>query len=178
MGRRPVRSHGRRRKPAIAHKNNRKPDWVVAAVINLRAHQPKQGMGTLAQTFNRLYAASRNVTVSKSYVHYTVRRHQLEIEQERRRIRQRSSPYRSNSGPNFVLARSENMKIDVRLKSTISPGSTRSFLLDKPKRGVTSKGFHLSLKEVVSSHRSMKKSQILSSTGPSATWRSTSAVRI
>ena len=46
-------------------------------------------MVTLAQTFNRLYAASRNVTISKSYVHYTVSLHRLKIEQERRRIRQR-----------------------------------------------------------------------------------------
>ena len=88
MGRRPGRSYGGRRKPTIVHKNNRKPEWVVAAVINLRAHQPKQGVVTLVQTFKMLYAA-RNVTVSKSYVHYTVRRHRSEIEQERRRIRQR-----------------------------------------------------------------------------------------
>jgi hypothetical protein len=69
--------------------NNSKPDWVVQAAIRLRAHQPRQGFDKLAQTFNQLYAASRRMTVSKSYVHYTVRRHRLAIEEMRRQIRKR-----------------------------------------------------------------------------------------
>ena len=76
-------------KPPPTRKNNRKPEWVVQAVIRLHAHQPKQSFDKLAKTFNRLYAGSRQVTVSKSYVHYTVRRHRLEIEQLRRNIRRR-----------------------------------------------------------------------------------------
>lgn len=39
--------------------------------------------------FNRIYASSRKITVSKSYVHYTVRKHRYEIEVLRRKLKHR-----------------------------------------------------------------------------------------
>lgn len=91
-GLRPPRSvcHGSRRPapPCPAPRRNRsKPEWVVKELIRLKAHQPKEGSVTLAFTFNRLHRVSRQMTVSKSYVAYTVRRHQLAIAQLRKKIK-------------------------------------------------------------------------------------------
>ncbi|WP_426162277.1 integrase core domain-containing protein [Pseudoduganella sp. R-34] len=75
----------RRMKPAQT--NRRKPQWVVDAIIRLKALQPKASNRVMAAQFNRLYAASRRMTVSSSYFHYTVRDNQLAILRKRREIR-------------------------------------------------------------------------------------------
>ncbi len=45
------------------------------------------GCRTIGTLFNRRYAHSRKMTVSKSYVHYTIRKHRYEIEVLRRRLK-------------------------------------------------------------------------------------------
>lgn len=75
----------RRLKPP--HTNRRKPQWVVDAIIRLKALQPKASNRVMAAQFNRLYSASRRMTVSSSYVHYTVRAKQLAILRKRREIK-------------------------------------------------------------------------------------------
>ena len=70
-------------------RNNRKPAWVVDEVIRLKAYLPKCGYDTLVFTFNRLHDVSRQMTVSKSYVAYTVRNHRLAIVHLRREIKHR-----------------------------------------------------------------------------------------
>lgn len=72
-------------KPGI--RVQRKPEWVVEEVIRLKAHLPQAGSRRLADTFNRCHAVKRRMTVSKSYVAYTVRRHRYEIACRRRAIR-------------------------------------------------------------------------------------------
>lgn len=83
---------GRRKqtaRPRSNRRNNRKPDWVVDEIIRLKAFHPKYGHVALANLFNRLHDASRQMTVSKSYVSYTVRGHTLAIAQLRRNIRRK-----------------------------------------------------------------------------------------
>ena len=75
--------------PSSPRRNNRKPEWVVDEVIRLKAYLPKCGYGTLVFTFNRLHGISRQMTVSKSYVGYTVRNHRLAIVHLRREIKHR-----------------------------------------------------------------------------------------
>lgn len=79
---------GRRRlaSPA-ACRTQVKPAWVTREIIRLKALMPDTGCRTLANIFNRRYAASRKMTVGKSFVADTVRRHQYEIQAMRRKIK-------------------------------------------------------------------------------------------
>jgi transposase InsO family protein len=70
-------------------KNQAKPDWVRQEVIRLKALLPHAGCRQIACVFNRLHAAKRKMTVSKSYVSYTVQRHRYEITVLRRRLKHR-----------------------------------------------------------------------------------------
>jgi hypothetical protein len=65
----------------------RKPDWVVSELVRLKALMPDAGCQRLADMFNRCFAATRNMTVSKSYVAYTMMQERYAIEVERRRMR-------------------------------------------------------------------------------------------
>lgn len=66
-----------------------KPAWVTQEIIRLKALMSDAGCRTLANIFNRRYAASRTMTVGKSFVADTVRRHQYEIQVMRRKIKHR-----------------------------------------------------------------------------------------
>ena len=81
--------YGRFKKPAVAYgRNRRKPDWVVEKVIRLKALCPGYGCSKVAQTFNRLYA-HQGMTVSRSYVAYTIRDHRYRIAVMRRELKHR-----------------------------------------------------------------------------------------
>jgi hypothetical protein len=58
--------------PAVHIKSNRKPAWAICQLVLLKAHLPDAGCRTLALTFNRVFA-HREVSVSKSFVHQTLR---------------------------------------------------------------------------------------------------------
>jgi len=47
------------------------------------------GCRTVEKLFNRIYASSRKMTMSKSYVHYTIRRHRYEIDVLRKKLKHR-----------------------------------------------------------------------------------------
>ena len=81
----------RRRRSALpVHRRTQaKPAWVTHEIIRLKALMPDAGCRSLALIFNRRYAASRRMTVGKSFVADTIRRHRYEIEVERRRIKHR-----------------------------------------------------------------------------------------
>lgn len=89
------RLHGRQRDvaafeaPAPRYRNARKPPWVRAAVIRLKALQPDLGCRQIAFAFNRLHAVKDNMTVGKSWVAGTIRIHSYEIKQVRERVRGR-----------------------------------------------------------------------------------------
>lgn len=65
-----------------------KPAWVKKEVLRLAALSGA-GCRTVQKLFNRIYSSSRKMTVSKSYVHYTVRQHRYEIEVLRRKLKHR-----------------------------------------------------------------------------------------
>ena len=70
-----------------------KPEWVRKEIIRLKALMPDAGCRTLAHTFNRLYAVKRLMTVGKTFVSYTIRKHQYEIHVLRRKQKyQRPKP--------------------------------------------------------------------------------------
>ena len=72
---------------SLTGKNIPKPLWVVKKIIWLQALYPTYSGYTLAFVFNRLYANSKGMTVSKSWVYKTLSRYKHEVLLERRRIK-------------------------------------------------------------------------------------------
>ena len=64
-----------------------KPQWVITEIIKLAALYPTYSGHKLAFVFNRLYANSKGMTVSKSWVYKTLSRYKHEVLLERRRIK-------------------------------------------------------------------------------------------
>lgn len=71
------------RSPALSNANavhtlvnafQKKPDWVVDAILDLKARLPDHGCRKIAAVFNRLYA-ERGVTVGKTFVADTLGQH-------------------------------------------------------------------------------------------------------
>ncbi|MFO0699696.1 MAG: integrase core domain-containing protein [Nitrospira sp.] len=74
-----------------------KPKWVRDEVIRLKALMPEAGCRTIAHHFNRRWAARKQMTVSKTYVADTCRRHQYLIYEARRKLKHRvPRPMRRN----------------------------------------------------------------------------------
>jgi transposase InsO family protein len=67
-------------------KNKKKPQWVVDNVIYLKAMMPNTGCGTIANTFNRVYAA-KGETVSKTFVYEKLKAHQYAVKALRRKLK-------------------------------------------------------------------------------------------
>jgi transposase InsO family protein len=85
------RSMGFRIKPFVpGRRGTRKPEWVRREVLRLKALLPDAGSRTIEKLFNRLFAIQRRMTVSKSYIAYTVRDHRHEIELLRRSLKHRA----------------------------------------------------------------------------------------
>lgn len=96
------RRAGSRKLPLSALKRNcRKPQWVVNAVIRIKALCPAHGYTKIAHSFNRLYA-HRKMSVSRSYVAYTIRKHQYDILQYRRAVKHRK-PRRFQSNLSWAM---------------------------------------------------------------------------
>jgi len=66
-----------------------KPKWVTHEVIRLKALMPQAGCRTIAHHFNRRWAGRRGMTVGKTYVADTCRKHQYLIYEARRRLKHR-----------------------------------------------------------------------------------------
>lgn len=91
----PRRQGWKRTRPASSVRHARKPAWVIDELVRLKALMPKAGYRRIADCFNRCFAAKRQISVSKSYVAYTLRQRQYEIAEARRQIKQR----RATNGP-------------------------------------------------------------------------------
>ncbi len=90
------RVHGRRAvSVAQVVQGGRKPAWVIGQLVRLKALMPEPGCRSLADVFNRRFMGTRGVSVSKSFVAYTLRARRYEIQQARRDIRAR----RATIGP-------------------------------------------------------------------------------
>lgn len=91
----PFRKPGKRKpfKPAAPAssqcRNKRKPEWVIRKIVRLKALQPDAGCRRISHTFNRIYSVSRRMTVSSSFVHYTLQRHHFDVLDLRRRFKRR-----------------------------------------------------------------------------------------
>jgi putative transposase len=72
--------------PAHAGRRVAKPAWVRHEVLRLAA-LTGSGCRSIAHIFNRLHAVRRAMTVSKSFVSYTLRNHRYEIEILRRQLK-------------------------------------------------------------------------------------------
>jgi transposase InsO family protein len=75
-------------KPVYYHRQP-KPEWVYKEVIRLKALMPDAGCRTIAAIFNRRFNIRKNMTVGKTYVSNTLRKHQYEIQVLRRKIKHR-----------------------------------------------------------------------------------------
>ncbi|MEX0746304.1 MAG: hypothetical protein WD118_11935 [Phycisphaeraceae bacterium] len=65
-----------------------KPPWVRQEVIRLKALMREAGRcRAIEKVFNRRFAAKRNMTVGRTWVNETIRKHQYEIEVLRRQIK-------------------------------------------------------------------------------------------
>lgn len=92
--RRQASKHGARRSSqSVFQRTQAKPAWVVREIVRLKALMPDAGCRSLALVFNRRFAchadARRRMTVGKSFVADTLRKHRYEIEIARRRIKHR-----------------------------------------------------------------------------------------
>lgn len=74
---------------ASSIRTHTKPAWVVREIIRLKALMPDAGCRTISLVFNRRFATSRKMTVGKTFVADTIRRHRYEIEVMRRKIKHR-----------------------------------------------------------------------------------------
>ena len=68
--------------------SSQKPDWLKYEIIRLKARMPQAGCRTIADICNRRFAASRKITVGKTYVHETLQRHTYEVQILRRNLKQ------------------------------------------------------------------------------------------
>lgn len=64
-----------------------KPAWVKHEVLRLKALMPHGSCRKIADCFNRRFGCARHMTVGKSYVSDTIRRHLYEINVLRRQIK-------------------------------------------------------------------------------------------
>ena len=72
-----------------AARGMRKPVWVADELIRMKAFCPELGCRKLAEAFNRRFAVSDGITVSKSHVGRVLKARQYEVMQLRRSIRHR-----------------------------------------------------------------------------------------
>ena len=73
--------------PVIVYRSQRKPAWVKHELMRLKALMPVAGCRTLADMFNRRFAASRNMTVGKTFVSDVIREHRYEIQIMRKNLK-------------------------------------------------------------------------------------------
>lgn len=85
-----IRYCGQRAAPTVKHNHRyspQKPDWLKHEIIRLKAVMPLAGCRTISDICNRRFTVSRKVTVGKTFVHETLRRHDYEIQFLRRKLK-------------------------------------------------------------------------------------------
>jgi|GEM_PF-273287 len=75
--------------PADKHHphSKKKPAWIKAEIIRLKAAMPEAGCRSIAVLCNRRYAASHKTTIGKTYVSQILRQHHYEIDILRRKLK-------------------------------------------------------------------------------------------
>jgi len=85
-----TRYHSKRIAPSDRHNHHystQKPEWFKHEIIRLKARMPQAGCRTIADICNRRFAASRKVTVGKTYVHETLQWYAYEVQIMRRKLK-------------------------------------------------------------------------------------------
>lgn len=67
--------------------SKQKPEWIKQEIIRLKAIMPQAGCRSIADICNRRFAASRNITVGKTYVHQVLQQHDYDIQILRRNLK-------------------------------------------------------------------------------------------
>jgi transposase InsO family protein len=67
--------------------SKQKPEWLKQEIIRLKALMPQAGCRGIADICNRRFAASRKITVGKTYVHQVLQQHDYEIQILRRNLK-------------------------------------------------------------------------------------------
>lgn len=67
--------------------SQQKPEWLKTEIIRLKAIMPQAGCRSIADICNRRFAASRKVTVGKTFVHQILQQHDYEIQILRRNLK-------------------------------------------------------------------------------------------
>ncbi len=67
--------------------SNQKPECIKHEIIRLKALMPQAGCRSIADICNRRFAASRKVTVGKTFVHQILQQHDYEIQTLRRNLK-------------------------------------------------------------------------------------------
>lgn len=65
----------------------KKPEWLKHEIIRIKALMPQAGCRSIADICNRRFAASRKITVGKTYVHQILQQHDYEIQILRRNLK-------------------------------------------------------------------------------------------
>jgi transposase InsO family protein len=69
------------------HYSQHKPEWLKQEIIRLKARIPQAGCRSIADICNRRFAASRKVTVGKTFVHQILQQHDYEVQILRRKLK-------------------------------------------------------------------------------------------
>jgi|CXWL01.1.fsa_nt_gi transposase InsO family protein len=67
--------------------SKQKPEWIKQEIIRLKALMPQAGCRSISDICNRRFAASRNITVGKTYVHQVLQQHDYDIQILRRKLK-------------------------------------------------------------------------------------------
>ena len=65
-------------------RTRKKPQWVINEVININAHLPALSCRQISAAFNHRFD---NISISKSYVAYTIKAHHYQIQTQRKKIK-------------------------------------------------------------------------------------------
>ena len=71
------------------YRSQPKPEWVRKEIIYLKALMIDIGCRKIADIFNRRFAGKKQMTVSRTYVNETIRKHKYEIQVLRKKIKNR-----------------------------------------------------------------------------------------
>lgn len=85
------RSIPKSKKAPTYYRRQPKPRWVIHKIIYFAALMPNAGCRTIAQTFNRQYQNTKLMTVSKSYVAYTIKQYHYAVLRKRCDIRRKKA---------------------------------------------------------------------------------------
>ncbi len=70
------------------YRYTKKPEWVINEILRMKALMPSDGCRALADSFNRRFA-HKQMSVGKSFVSDTIRKHKHEIQVLRRKLKHR-----------------------------------------------------------------------------------------